>query len=185
MPNTTPIWKQCVDKSTRLITTYEWDEDTESMTKVHSDNPNYKRPTGIICQAIKNATICMDAASTDAITTQWNNNCKEFGISADDINDYLDIIPFTPSIMLNLSPNWKGLYHVISDDMEPCEKEYLQLENLRLQESLCELVESYMSECSRFDYYDYIIECGSEGNHLHAHVVAHVNPKLIHYVSRS
>lgn len=179
MPNTTPIWKQCVDKSTRLITTYEWDEDTESMSKVHSDNPNYKRPTGIIGQAIKNATMCMDVATTDAITTQWNNNCKKFGISADDINDYLDIIPFTPSIMLNISPDWKRQFHIIPDDMEPCEREYLELENSLMIEALCNLVESYMAECNRFDYYDYIVECGGEGDFLHAHCVAHVNPKLL------
>lgn len=182
MPDTTPVWKLCVNKSTRVFEKCVWCEDTDSLNRIMVENEDYKEPQGILKQAIRNAARCEDVADDETITAQWHKNLKDFGLTTEDINAYLDIIPFTPSIMLNISPNWKGKYHVIDDDTEPHEKEYLLLENQRMEEALQMLVETYMRECNRFDYYDYVMEVGSEGNHLHAHIVGHVNPRLIRSV---
>lgn len=71
-----------------------------------------------------------------------------------EILDYLKIIPFTPSVMINISPNWGD------KPQRACK--------------LKELINSYMSE-GWYDKWQYVIECGSEGNHIHAHIVAHMN----------
>lgn len=182
MDSNTPIWQLCIDKSTRVVEEKVWCDETDSLNTIMVHNDNYKEPQGILKQAIRNAASLVDCCTPDVITAQWNRNLKQFKLSVDDVHGYLDIIPFTPSIMLNISPNWKSQYNIIPDDIEPCEREYLELENLRMVEALCELVESYMAECNRFDYYDYIVECGGEGDFLHAHCVAHVNPKIVRSV---
>jgi hypothetical protein len=45
------------------------------------------------------------------------------------------------------------------------------------------VVESYLSElCGglpRYTHASYIIECGGQGGHVHAHIVAHMNPKIL------
>lgn len=185
MNTTEPLWKQCILKSTKYITERTWNDDEDRMIKTRVDNPDYKEPKGILRQAIRNATACQDVASVDKVSVQWDMNLKLYGITKDDVYDYLDIIPFTPSIMLNISPNWKGQYHLISDDvdgLEPSEladREWQLLENAMMVEDMTTLIETYMKECNRFDYYDYILEVGGEGNMLHAHIVGHVNPRLI------
>lgn len=75
-----------------------------------------------------------------------------------EILDYLKIIPFTPSVMINISPDWG--------------------EKPQRASLLKELINSYMSE-GWYDKWQYVIECGSEGTHIHAHIVAHVNPDRI------
>lgn len=72
----------------------------------------------------------------------------------DRIASYYKIIPFTPSVMINISPNWGD------KPQRACK--------------LKELINSYMSE-GWYDKWQYVIECGSEGTHIHAHIVAHMN----------
>lgn len=184
MTTTEPLWKQCILRNTPYIETLDYDDDEDRLVRTRIDNPNYKEAKGIIRQAIKNADSLTECCTNEVIEGQWNKNLKSFGLTTEDVHDYLGIIPFTPSIMLNISPNWKGAYHLISDDIdlepsEQAEREYQLLENQRMEEALEYLVETYMRECNRFDYYDYVLEVGSEGNHLHAHIVGHVNPRLI------
>lgn len=74
--------------------------------------------------------------------------------------DYMNVIPFTPSVMINISPGWKGMkgmYH----------KYMIFL--------LEETIKRYLSASNRYDYYSYVIECGGDSDHIHAHLVAHIN----------
>ena len=80
------------------------------------------------------------------------------------IVDYLGVIPFTPSVMINISPDWK------------CVKD--KMTDTRKIKILTDIVEKYMAEGQRYDYYSYVIENGSNGDHIHAHIVAHINPKI-------
>jgi len=73
-----------------------------------------------------------------------------------EILDYLKIIPFTPSVMINISPNWG----------DKCRGKRIQC--------LKQIIDNYMSE-GWYDKWSYVIECGSEGTHIHAHIVAHMN----------
>lgn len=81
------------------------------------------------------------------------------------IYNYLEIIPFTPSVMINISPDWKASERKLSNNMKVA---YLKT-----------IIENYLKESDRYDYYSYVIENGSEGDHIHCHIVAHINPKLL------
>lgn len=81
-----------------------------------------------------------------------------------DIYDYLGIIPFTPSVMINISPDWKSARDKMTNTTK-CKR-------------LTSIIEAYMLEGQRYDYYSFVIENGADGDHVHAHIVAHINPKL-------
>lgn len=77
--------------------------------------------------------------------------------------DYMNVIPFSPSVMINISPGWKGKKGVFHKYM------------IFLLE---ETIKRYLSASNRYDYYSYVIECGGEGDHIHAHIVAHINQDI-------
>jgi hypothetical protein len=72
--------------------------------------------------------------------------------------------------MINISPDWR------------CVEELKGKRNKRIK-MLKEIIEGYMREGSRYDYYSYVIEDGANGEHIHAHIVWHINPKLIKSVT--
>lgn len=78
--------------------------------------------------------------------------------------------PFRPAVMINISPNWKGMYGQEEWKSKGMEKGFKQV------------IESYLSEefqnNKRYTKWKYCLECGSEGDFLHAHIVAEINPKI-------
>lgn len=80
-----------------------------------------------------------------------------------EILDYMKIIPFTPSVMINISPDWRE---------SKLTTEWGKTTVLK------KLINDYMKE-GWYDYWSYVIENGSEGNHIHAHIVAHMNPQRL------
>lgn len=83
-----------------------------------------------------------------------------------EILDYMKIIPFTPSVMINISPDWN------CSDLARDRPESAKIHILK------GIIDNYMKE-GWYDYWKYVIECGSEGNHIHAHIVAHMNPQRL------
>lgn len=81
------------------------------------------------------------------------------------IAKYYNIIPFTPSVMINISPDWNG--EGIDKRSDKCKIGILK-----------GIIDNYMKE-GWYDKWQYVIECGSEGNHIHAHIVAHMNPQRL------
>lgn len=77
-------------------------------------------------------------------------DCKE-------ICNFMNVIPFTPSVMINISPDWKD---------NRCNKTKIKI--------LKFIIDSYMKE-GWYDKWEYVIENGSDGTHIHAHIVAHMN----------
>lgn len=75
-----------------------------------------------------------------------------------EICDFMNVIPFTPSVMINLSPDWAGIKRTESNKVT----------------ILKGIIDKYMQE-GWYDKWEYVIECGSEGEHIHAHIVAHMN----------
>lgn len=145
----------------KVLTKYEIDEDLEEQT-IKVDNVNFIEPSRKF-NAWKHKCFVFSPLCNEYIPND------EFRASADpykeaalkfwgreEIFQYLKIIPFTPSVMINISPNWKN------SKCKDCVNK------------LKELINSYMSE-GWFDKWQYVIECGSEGNHIHAHIVAHMN----------
>lgn len=82
-------------------------------------------------------------------------NCKE-------ICDFMGIIPFTPSVMINISPDWSDINRSNSNKVTILKK----------------IIDNYMKE-QWYDKWEYVIENGSDGTHIHAHIVAHMNVKRL------
>lgn len=84
-----------------------------------------------------------------------------------------NIIPFIPFLTFNISPNWK---------LRPkpnCSREgKLRVWNEDLIENFGEVIKLFFAISQRFKKIEYAIEVGSEGTHLHAHVVAYINPQF-------
>lgn len=76
---------------------------------------------------------------------------------------FLGLIPFNPCVMINISPNWKG-------KVDP--KDY------HWQALLADTIQTYLNSCGRYSKWQYCLECGGDGDFLHAHVVAEINPAI-------
>lgn len=89
-----------------------------------------------------------------------------------DMEEYTGCTPFYPCVMINISPNWKEKLGVIT-----CiEDKQLEISKFK------RVIETYLTESRRWSNYAYCIESGSTGEHLHAHIVAEVNPDLLESV---
>ncbi len=87
------------------------------------------------------------------------------------ICEYMNVTPFVSSVMINISPDWDG----------KCPKTGKQIDrrsNSCKIEILKNIVEGYLREGQRYGKASYIIENGSEGDHIHAHIVAEFNPMI-------
>lgn len=82
------------------------------------------------------------------------------------IAELMGEIPYTPCVMINISPNWKGKY-----GQDPL-LDQIMIDGFR------EAVELYLNSCNRYTKWKYCLESGSEDNFLHAHIVAEINPKI-------
>lgn len=148
----------------------EFDEIICDMVSEKKRNENYKKAPPRIQYAIKK----LDKLYTDM--AEWNaSNQSKWRLSTDQINqrffkwadgeqnvyDYLDIIPFTPSVMINISPDWKD---------KRCNGTKVKM--------LKHIIDEYMQE-EWYDKWEYVIENGSDGTHIHAHIVAHMNVKRL------
>lgn len=76
------------------------------------------------------------------------------------LQNYFDIPPTPPHVMINISPNWKG--KTINNAM------IIHFKNV---------IADYFNELDskRYQHYTYVLENGGDGDHLHAHIVAAVN----------
>lgn len=82
-------------------------------------------------------------------------------MSKQDIMDYYGEKVFNRCLMVNISPNWKGKF---MKSME-CKKVFMQ-----------KVIIKFFNNCNRFTKIAYAIECGSEANFTHAHLVLEFNP---------
>jgi len=106
----------------------------------------------------------MDSAESD-----WN--VFHLHYSKQSLQDYLGIIPFTPSVMINISPHWQ--FNTMNENYHKFAIELLK-----------KTINSYLNESgkSRYNYWKFVIECGSEGDFIHAHIVAHITPDMLRSV---
>lgn len=85
------------------------------------------------------------------------------------IAEFMGATPFYPSVMINISPDWKGEFGKDNDNEMIAE--------------FRNVIESYLNESigpnKRFTKWKYCLECGSEGNFLHAHIVCELNHKIL------
>lgn len=83
----------------------------------------------------------------------WAKGCKH-------IAEYMGVKPFIPCVMINISPNWKGKF-----GKDP-------LTDKLMIKHFINVIEKYLNASNRYERYKYVLECGGDGDHLHAHIVA-------------
>lgn len=171
------LYRLCLCKSKRLATQREFNADICDYVETEIHNNDYKEPPprivyGLkvvnkweidlfdsVAQGIKGIDLSIDKYNKKFITAVGNESI---------IYDYLGIKKFTPSVMINISPDWGDEIMDVNGD------EW----GTGIIDDFRSTIEGYLAEGNRYDYYSYVIECGGEGTHLHAHIVAHINPKL-------
>lgn len=149
-----------------------WDSDEEEYMEFNDEilNPDYKEPTPIVnkwidleyCGYIQGMRVLKEPkmVTMDKLKFLKDANYKR------KLYEYLDIIPFNPCVMINISPNWKG-------------KMDLKTKESKWQKKLLDkTISDYLSACNRYSKYRYCLECGGDGDFLHAHIVAEINPDL-------
>ena len=157
----------CYGKNEKTIKKEIFNEEKVEMDWITERNEEYKEAPTRILYAIEECRKQEGAHYQLGIkwTTQKSNDFMiRFAGSEQIILDYLEIIPFTPSVMINISPDWKS------------SKE--KMTNTTKGKRLETLLKKYLEESQRYDYYNYVIENGADGEHIHAHIVAHINPKI-------
>lgn len=143
----------------------EWIDDR--MVKKHIENEFYVEPTPRMLYAydkyndyIKewNWLDYPKGPDKKKLSDRFENWCG----GKDALYAHLGIVPFIPSVMINISPDWpKGRI-----------SEALRIKYLK------EIIEKYFQE-GWYSKASYIIENGSEGKHIHAHIVAEFHPTRI------
>ena len=120
----------------------------KKMSELDENMMNYNR------DAIKKWTMTREARQKRFIEYVGNEQI---------VLDYLGIIPFTPSVMINISPNWG----------QDC-----TLTNAQRIIKLEIMIKKYFEQ-GFYDKLSYVIENGSQGDHIHAHLVCHYNPDCL------
>ena len=154
-------------------------DETKSQTIIDDDlnetkeivrNDKYIEPTGLMLKFQTKYMELYESFFTDEkywrlkpqyCKLGWDQEIEETfrkHFTQQDLLDYLGIIPFTPSVMINISPDWKNIKRT----------------NANKVTLLKTIIDNYMKE-QWYDKWEYVIENGSDGTHIHAHIVAHMN----------
>lgn len=154
------LYNEVLKKSSRLTKVKEFDDAKCDFVTHEIHNDNYKEPPPRIKYALKKyyeynyewdwVNYPKGPQKLDKFFVAWCGG-------EETIYDYLEIIPFTPSVMINISPDWP-------------DKRML---NSKIK-ALKGIIDDYMKE-QWYDKWEYVIENGSDGTHIHAHIVAHMN----------
>lgn len=162
----------CWKKSKLFFTKKAWNEEAGEMLHFSVRNENFK-------EAPKRILYALDKTSEDHQEALLNERCKwtidicnksmiRHAGSEQAILDYLDIKPFIPSVMINISPDWES----VGKRTNTCKIKILS-----------DIIEKYLAEGNRYSKASYVIENGSKGDFIHAHVVAEMNGSLIKSVN--
>lgn len=156
--------------------------ETKSQTTINDDlnettemvrNDKYIEPTGLMLKFQNKYMELYESFFTDEKYWRLKPEYLEMGwdheihqtfskhFTLQDLLDYLGIIPFTPSVMINISPDWPD---------KKCLNTKVKV--------LKGIIDDYMKE-EWYDKWEYVIENGSDGTHIHAHIVAHMNVKRL------
>lgn len=112
-----------------------------------------------------------DIIREDPYVKQWADSIA-MGMVPNKENTYpriaklMNVEPFRTSVMINISPNWKGKF----DIKGPAGK--LAIKRFK------ETIENYLNTCNRYSKWKFVIECGGDGDFLHAHIVAQINHRI-------
>lgn len=160
MPETKEFSSECMRKNSRSKRTKTFNETTMEYDWDEVPNENYEEAPPIIQYALKR--IEQDIGMYFQLGRRWTGKVQEerFFHYVEDpeiVYEYLNIRPFEPWVMLNISPKWK---------------------NKKISRSnICQLkraFESYLKE-EWYSEWKYVCEAGGNGDHLHLHAVCKMN----------
>lgn len=139
----------------------EWSDEHNEMRNRKGKNPKYKPWTPKMNHALE---LFYEESRWDKTNIDRERSAKMMirFIGLEESYAFLGRIPFNPCVMINISPAWKG--SAITDD---------KIEGFR------RVIVGYLKEMGRYTKWKFCFECGSDGDFLHAHIVAEVNPDLI------
>lgn len=169
MPQQENYRARCYQKPNRVFRKSEWSDEKCDYETIEIENTNPKP----WFPKLKYWFNKDDEYSKDRPEWWWKekkNSWMRFQTeNLEEILDYLDIKPFIPCMMFNISPNWKG-------KLEDGVTRKIAIKKF------CKVIDTYLQNCNRYGKWKYCIESGSEDNFIHAHIVAEINPKVINSV---
>ena len=166
------LYIDCRRKARPTYSTSKWDEDQGCMVSTTHENPDCKEWTKRIKYAMKKSDDYLDECHKEMVNISYKKRyLRSYDIfvriaTEEEIYNYLDRIPFFPCVMINISPAWKGDDVIIGD-----KRTAFRLHGMR------KVIERYLNSCNRYSKWKYCIECGGNGDHLHAHIVAEIDPR--------
>lgn len=89
-------------------------------------------------------------------------------ITLNEIYTFFNEEPFRDCLMYNISPKWNGGIGGVSG---------VDLDEIRIK-ALETAISLFYRDQKRFTRMKYVIECGKDGGHIHAHCVMELNPEL-------
>jgi len=174
------VYNECVNKNIKSIIEENWDpeqgkfRETEIRNEGYAPYPEKSRLRWFMIEKRKDIwedpikyninphTPQFGKRYKAAVKIEWETFWEQ---NKSEIYNYLGRevpIPFNPSVMINISPNWKGKFG--EDSLT---------DNLMIKKFII-VVEKYLQASNRYSKYKWNLECGGEGNHLHAHIVAEI-----------
>lgn len=93
-----------------------------------------------------------------------------------ELERYYNITPFIPFLCINISPDWKAVDLLLNKLNPNFHEEDRQLAYAKILVA----INQDFAECSkRFSKYNYAVECGKTGKHVHSHAVGQINPDML------
>lgn len=169
MPKEENYLSRCYRKPNRVFKKSVWDEDSCDYVNVEETNPDPKPWFPKLDHWFKHDERKLTDDDYRGIYTQARRTQAWMKFQSENLEEilaYLDIIPFIPCMMFNISPNWKGQLDT-------------KLKRKKGIKYFREVIETYLKSCNRYSKWKYCIESGSEDNFIHAHVVAEINPQMM------
>lgn len=156
------LYYLCVLKNSRVSRVKVWSDEISDYSYSETDNLEWKEAPPRIVYAMnkkKEYECGWDYLNYPKGPRKLEDKFVIWAGGEDNVYEYLDIKPFTASVMINISPDWAVL-----------EK--------RTQSSkaniLKGILDKYLSE-GWYQKWAYVIENGSKGDHIHAHCVCELN----------
>ena len=82
------------------------------------------------------------------------------------IAKFMKVEMFQTAVMINISPNWKGKIDLKGPGGKWAIKHFKNT------------IETYLGTCNRYSKWKFVLECGGDGDFLHAHIVAQINSAI-------
>jgi len=172
MPNTINYMKDCLRKNARGYNIRVFDDSIADYKEEWVTNEDQKPYPPIMEYWFKE---CDRKNNDPDYTFIWTlSRQKESWLEFQNsnlevIHEYLGIIPFIPSLMINISPNWKG-------QLQDPIKRKLSIKKF------CSVIDTYLKSCNRYSKWKYCIESGGDDDFIHSHIVCEINADYLESV---